>query len=126
LQAAGAVADSWGGELDGTRWIGRSCRDPVLPFFCCVSLQLRLNKGGKIFNQNNFMCLAKTVDCGAGKGYSCLVHVTFIVLSSTVVVKHMKIIVKHMEIVVKHWRSFLGENFCPLLEHVLHEEVEWR
>jgi hypothetical protein len=38
----------------------------------------------------------------------------------------MKIIVKHMEIVVKHWRSFLGENFCPLLEHVLQEEVEWR
>jgi hypothetical protein len=30
----------------------------------------------------------------------------------------MKIVVKHMEIVVKHWRSFLGENFCPLLEHV--------
>jgi hypothetical protein len=33
------VADGWGGELDGTRWIGRSSWDPVLPFFCCVSLQ---------------------------------------------------------------------------------------
>jgi hypothetical protein len=37
-------------------------------------------------------------------------------------VKHMKIVVKHMEIVVKHWRSFLGENFCPLpvTESMLH------
>jgi hypothetical protein len=63
---------------------------------------------------------------GPVRGTVAWVHVTFIVLSSTVVVKHMKIIVKHMEIVVKHWRSFLGENFCPLLEHVLQEEVEWR
>jgi hypothetical protein len=30
------------------------------------------------------------------------VHVTFPVLSATVVVKHMKIVVKHMKIVVKH------------------------
>jgi hypothetical protein len=66
------------------------------------------------------MCLAKTVVCGVSKGYSAWVHATFVLFSSTVVVKHMKIVVKHIEIVVKHWRSFLEKIFAPYFEHVLH------